>query len=215
MKKLIYLVVTAILFFVSATYAHAQYGCPPYGAECPPASVLVVDKFIRDPRQKGDVYVDNLLLTDYKFHAGEDVIFKIVIKNTGTTAVENVSADDVLPLLTDLVAATGEVRDVRDASRSIGSMQPDETQEWFLRVRVKSADQIPSGTVCGDPNAINRVTVHAKDMPDTSDTSSFCIEKKVLGVAKQPEAGAEVLLLASAFASMAGAGLIGKKLISR
>lgn len=215
MKKFVYFIVTAILLFVSATDVKAQYGCPPYGAECPPASVIVVDKFIRDPRQKGDVYVDNLLLADYKFHASEDVIFKIVIKNTGTNAIENVSAEDILPLLTDLVTATGEVRDVREASRSIGTMEPDETQEWFLRVRVKGAEQIPAGTVCGDPNAINRVTVHAKDMPDTNDTSSFCIEKKVLGVVKQPEAGAEVILLASAFASMAGAGLIGKKLISR
>ncbi|MBI4129745.1 DUF11 domain-containing protein [Candidatus Roizmanbacteria bacterium] len=214
MKYLVCVFVTGLLYLLTTVSVNAQYGCPPYGAECPSASVIVVDKFIRDPRQKGDVYVDNLTVSDYRFSPNEDIIFKIVIKNTGTEAVENVSADDVLPQLTDLVTPTGDIRDFRDASRTFGTLEPGESKEWFLRVRVKAADAVPGGTVCGDPNAINRVTVHAKDMPDAQDTSSFCIQKTVLGAVAQPEAGTPLYLLASTFLGMIGVGLVGKKVYS-
>jgi uncharacterized repeat protein (TIGR01451 family) len=213
MNKLYILIIAFVsLFAIGTTKADAQYGCPPYGAECPPASVLVVDKTIRDPRAKGDVYVDNLTLADYKFAPGEDVIFKITIKNTSDKSVENVEGIDTLPLLNDVLLASGDTRStIRQITKTVGTLGAGETKTWYIRSRVKGATEIPNGTVCGDPKAINRVVVRSKDMPDTSDTSSFCIQRSVLGATKQPEAGSEMVILAGGLLSLAAIGFFGNK----
>lgn len=211
-KIVLTLIATAAIFIASTSDTSAQYGCPPYGAECPPASKIVVDKTVRDPRAKGDVYVDNLTIADYKFAPGEDVIFKITIKNTGDRDVENIEAVDLIPVLNDVLLASGDTRSsIREITKSFGTLKSGETKTWYIRTRVKGAESIPAGTVCGDPKAINRVTVHAKDMPDTSDTSSFCIQKTVLGTTKQPETGAEMYLIATALAGLVGVGFVGNK----
>src|SRR3989344_1075302 len=158
MKKLFYLLIASVAFLLSVSVASANYGCAPYGGECPTASQIVVDKLIRDPRSKGETYVDNLLLSDYKFSPGEDIIFKIVVKNTGNTTVNNVTAYDVVPGVTNYMLLSGESRNtIREVNKSFGSLSPDESREWFIRVRVKGANEIPAGVVCGDPHAINRV----------------------------------------------------------
>jgi len=215
MKRILFIIAFSVIALLSARSVNAQYGCAPYGGECPVASHIVVDKTIRDPREKGDVYVDNLLLSDYQFAPGEDVIFKITIKNTGNNAVDNVTLVDTLPVLTDYLLLSGEVRDMRSIEKSFGTLQSGESKYWYLRVRVKGSSVLPAGIVCGDPNAINRVVVHASNMPDTSDTSSFCIEKKVLGVTIQPKAGAELYVLVAAFVALSGVGLFGSKLVKR
>ena len=80
-------------------------------------------------------------------------------------------------------------------------------------MRVKSNSELPNGTVCGDPSAINRVRVSAANMPDTYDASSFCVTKPVLGVTSQPETGAELLYIAAGFIALIGIGLVGKRFV--
>jgi uncharacterized repeat protein (TIGR01451 family) len=211
MNKYIFVIIAAATFLIATTTADAQYGCPPYGAECPPSSKIVVDKQIRDPRNGN--YVDNLTLADYKFAPGEDVIFKITIKNTGNKDVENVEGVDTIPQLTDTLLLSGETREsLRELTKNFGTLKANETRTWFIRVRVKASDQIPAGTVCGDPKAINRITVRAKDMPNATDTSSFCIQKSVLGATKQPESGSPLLIIATGLSALAGIGFAGQKL---
>jgi uncharacterized repeat protein (TIGR01451 family) len=219
MKKILFTIVFSVIALLGATSVDAQYGCPPYGAECPPASKIVVDKTIRDPRAKGDVYVDNLTIADYKFAPGEDVIFKITIKNTSDQNIENVEAIDTIPVLNDVLLASGSTRsELREINKPFGTLSAGETKTWFIRTRVKEADSIPAGTVCGDPKAINRIRVRANGMPDAFDTSSFCIQKSVMGATKQPESGSEMVLIAGGLMALTAFGFFGNKyshLISR
>ncbi|MCR4264139.1 MAG: DUF11 domain-containing protein [Candidatus Roizmanbacteria bacterium] len=212
MKKLFFILIATIVYLLSASVASANYGCAPYGGECPTASQIVVDKLIRDPRSKGETYVDNLLLSDYKFSPGEDVVFKIVVKNTGNKTIDNVKVYDTIPTVANYVLLSGEPREsIRELNRDLGSLGAGESKTWFIRMRIKPAGQVPDGTVCGDPNAINRVRVSANDMPDSHDTSSFCVQKTVMGVTSQPEAGSETLIIAAGLLTLAGAGFVGKR----
>lgn len=216
MKKLFVSVALTLSAFVfSISDASANYGCAPYGGECPTSSQIVVDKQIRDPRSKGEVYVDNLLLSDYKFSPGEDIIFKITVKNTGTKTIDAVTIYDTIPTVANYVLLSGEPREsIRELTRDLGSLGAGESKTWFIRMRVKPSSQIPEGTVCGDPNAINRVRVSAQNMPDSHDTSSFCVQKTVMGVTTQPEAGSETLIIAAGLVALAGVGLIGKRALA-
>lgn len=217
MKKFfLILIAFTVLFITAVGKANAQYGCPPYGGECPPTSQLVVDKFIKDPNQKGDIYVDNLTLSNYRFSPGEDVIFKIIVKNAGSRTLYNVQVKDTLPVYTNYMLESGETKSsIRDITKSYDLLNADESRQFYLRVRVKPGDEIAEGLTCGDPNAINRVTAWADGQPNTYDSSSFCIEKGVMGAVAQPEAGAELWIIALGLLTVSGFGLFGRKLFAR
>jgi uncharacterized repeat protein (TIGR01451 family) len=216
MNKLFYIAIALFAYLVSATAVSADYGCAPYGGECPTASQIVVDKMIKDPRSKGDVYVDNLILSDYVFSPGEDMIFKITVKNTGNKTVDNVKVFDTVPTVNNYVLLSGDSREsIRELTRDLGSLSADETKTWFIRMRVKPAGELPAGTTCGDPHAINRVQVSADTMPNTYDASSFCVQKTVLGVTTQPEAGSELILISAGLMALAGIGFAGRIVLAR
>ena len=215
-KLILSILISATVYLAGASTIDANYGCAPYGGECPVASQIVVDKQIKDPRTKGDVYVDNLLLSDYTFSPGEDVIFKIIVKNTGNKTVDNVQIVDTIPQVTNYVLLSGEPREsIRELTRDLGSLNAGESKSWFIRMRVKPAGQLPDGTVCGDPQAINRARVTAENMPDAHDTSSFCTQDNVRGVTTQPEAGSEILIIAAGLMALAGIGFAGQFALAR
>src|SRR3989338_1427136 len=186
-------ILTIILFVLLASITspvYAQYGCPPYGAECPASSQLVIDKFIRDPSQKGDGYVDNLLLSHYRFTPNEDIFFKIVVRNSGNRVLRNVAIQDYIPVYTNYVNESAQILPTtRDVSTTVGTLNPGESKDWYIRVRVKPANELSGGLVCGDPNAINKAVLRAENQPESWDTSSFCVQKQVLGASTQPAAG--------------------------
>lgn len=204
-KKLAIFVISLIgLAFVGANLAQAQYG--PYEG-VPPAAQVLVDKKIKDPSKKGDVYVDNLGVNDYHFSPGEDVYFKVIVKNTGNITFSKVEAKDILPQYVDYVLGSGGVRkDIRDITATYESLEPDESKEFEIRGRVFSANEIPNdkGLYC----VLNKVEAVANSQTD-SDTAQLCIEKKVLGI--QPPAGANILPLGISFLGMSALGFVLKK----
>src|SRR3989344_848331 len=222
-KILTTIFILASIYVVSAKLTPVFAGCGQYGGECPVSSQIVIDKFIKDPNSKGlpagrqgDVYVDNLNLSNYRFAPGEDMLFKIVVKNTGNVDLTNVQVKDTLPSFTNYVLESGEIRETfREITRSYSLLRSGESQEFYIRVRVKPSSQIAGGITCGDPNAINRVAAWADNQPNTYDSASFCIEKTVLGAAIQPQSGAELYIVAAGFLTLAGFGLIGKKALVR
>jgi uncharacterized repeat protein (TIGR01451 family) len=188
-----------LLIGIKSPVVLAQYG---YG-EIPPTVEIVIDKKILNPeKDKGDSeeYVDNLGPTKYHFSPGEEVNFKIRIENTGEKTFEKVKVKDILPEYVDFISGSTEVE--------YENVEPDESREFGLKVKVVSADKLPNdqGLYC----VINKAEVEADDQKD-DDTAQFCIEKKVLGVEVQPEAGVNLLLLGSGFLGLAFLGLLAEK----
>lgn len=216
-KKLITAFVTIASLFVFAAVlspANAGKNCDSYGRNCPRESYLVIDKYIRDPRVSGDVYVDNLTYNDYRFAPGEDVVFKVVVKNVGDKTIHNVRISDTIPDVTYFLMLSGDTNpDMREITKDWGSVAPNEIREWYFRVRVKPASQIGDTVVCGSPYAINRAVVRGDDVSDSYDSASFCVEKTVLGVTTHPSTGAELVLIGSALATLTGIGIVGRKFI--
>ena len=218
MKKLIcYTIVLALWFltlpFVSSTVS-ADEGCGAYGTNCDESSKLIIDKYIRDPRAKNDAYVDNLSYDDYRFSPGEDIIFKIVVKNTGTNILNNVKIKDIIPTVTNMIILSGEIRsEMREITKDWGSVGPNETREWYFRVRVRPVGEIGNNVVCASPDGINRAVVSADGVGDEEDTSSFCVEKNIQGASSQPDTGAPLVILFSILGSVAAAGSVVRKFV--
>ena len=175
----------------------AQYVPPPYGEPTPSGQILI-DKKVKDPASED--YVDNLGVNDYRFAPGEEIYFKITVKNNGETTFEKVAVKDILPPYVEYVSGPTEIE--------YGNLGPDESREFEILARVVSAEGLPNdqGLYC----VINRAEVIADDQTDR-DAAQLCIEKKVLGITTHPTVGTNIWVLVLGFLGVSFLGLIMEK----
>lgn len=197
-----FLVLPFFLFFLfllvkpaqAAVRCETQYG----GEVCVKTGELQIDKEVWHPGKQE--FWDNLYLTTYIFGSGEEITFRLKIKNVGDEKFDEVKVEDRLPSYVELVS--GEL------SFTIKDLEPDETEEREIKVRVVSLDQLPESRICD----VNTVEVWADDEHD-KDTAQVCIEEKVLGVAELPPTGPKyglIILLVSLINAIIGFYLIRK-----
>lgn len=184
----------------------AQY----YGAA--PVVRISVEKFVSKPGAvtKGGVtseeFVENLSSSDVRFRSGQDVRFKLVVKNTSDTNLTNVEVKDFVPDFLEPVEGPGSFNSsTRTLAFNAGDFAVNEEKIYFLKMRVLSQNQLPQdkGIIC----VVNKVKVEVQGV-GAEDTSQFCIEKEVQGVVSVPSAGPEAGLVLLAFNALAaGAGI--------
>ncbi|MBI1919088.1 hypothetical protein HYS29_00675, partial [Candidatus Microgenomates bacterium] len=156
---------------LAAVRCETQYG----GKEvCIRTGKLQVNKEVFDPRNKK--FVDNLGLNDHKFSPGEQVTFKIKVKNVGDNTFDAINVLDILP---DLLKTDG------NPQFQIKDLKVGEEKEQEIKVKVAGADKFPrdKSVVCV-VNVAEAVSGEDKDR----DTAQVCLERKVL-----PQKGAPVL----------------------
>lgn len=173
----------------AAVRCETQYGG---GEVCVKTGELQIDKEVWD--SQNSKFVDNLGLTSYRFSAGEEITFKLRIKNIGDENFSKVEVKDTLP---DFLYLTSG-----DLDFEINDLAPGETEEREIKAKVVNADKLPSdkSTVC----VVNTAETWSDDEHD-KDTSQICLEKKVLGVTPVtgPESGLLILSF-SLFAAITG-----------
>lgn len=187
------LVITFITFSVIAlsliatpvSASRFNSNCPNiYGADCPTSS-LIIDKKIQHP-QSGEL-LDTLSSSSVTFLPGQEVTFRIEVKNTGNTDLWDVKATDRLPDFVEFVTGPGSFdAGSRSVNWSIDKITPGETKQYFIKVKVKNADQIPDLSL----TCVTNFTEARKDNLTAQDTAAFCIQSKVLGIVKElPKTG--------------------------
>jgi len=214
MKKLIAFVFLLVLTLHVPRYTlHtlAQYG--QYGGETPSYSLLI-DKMVAKPgTQKGETaqYVDNLSPSDPRYTPGQDVWFKIKVKNTANVALQAVEVKDYVPEYILPIEGPGKWDpQTRTITFNAGDFAVDEEKTYYIRMRVYDQSLLPAdkGLFC----LVNKATARNNVTYD-EDTAQLCIEKQVLGVTKVPSAGPEMgLALLAGNLILAGVGIKLKKL---
>lgn len=215
MKKSLFsfIVLLSITFYVLSFKFHvnAQYG--QYGQPSPSYSILV-DKMVGKPAFNKGVtdyeYVDNLTPSDPRFRPGQEIYFKIKIKNTSNRDITNVTVKDFVPNYIEPIQGPGSWDSQnRVITWNAGDFRVDEEKVYYLKATIYPQDKLPAdkGLFC----LVNRSQAWFENTTD-DDSSQFCIEKEVLGVSKVPSAGAEfgLLILAGNILS-ASIGLYLKK----
>lgn len=181
--------VTAVSLFSSlllasgvsaAVRCETQYG----GKEvCVKTGQLQINKEVFDPQNKK--FVDNLGLNDHRFAPGEEITFKLQIKNTGDNTLSKVTVSDILPSLVEL--SSGEL------SFELKDLTVGKTEEREFKAKVVAADKFPN-----DKNLVCVVNLaEAKsDSEKDRDTAQVCLEKKAGVPAKAlPPTGPENSLM--------------------
>jgi uncharacterized repeat protein (TIGR01451 family) len=181
-----------ILLFVAKPLLAAVRCETYYGGEvCVRTGELQIDKEVWDIED--GLFVDNMGLTDYKFAPGEEITFKLKIKNVGDEKFDKVYVKDTLPDYLELISG--------DLEFEIDDLEVDETEEREIKARVVSADKFPDDTTICDKNTAEVWSGDEKD----KDTAQICMEEKVLGVKVLPPTGPEYWLGLLLFSIAAGA----------
>ncbi|HBL52111.1 MAG: hypothetical protein UT38_C0016G0017 [Microgenomates group bacterium GW2011_GWA2_39_19] len=176
----------------------SQYGG---GQVCVTTGQLQVNKKVCDP-DKGscdptsagfsDRLIDNLGLSSRRFTPGDNITFRIEVKNVGSTTINNVSVTDTLPAHLELVSG--------DLSFNIGSLGAGQVVSRDIVAKVVSADKFTVGSVACE---VNTATVTGDGVPSDSNTAQICMSKEAV----LPKAGPEnwyALPLLSLFAAATG-----------
>ncbi len=202
-SKIIGAVLTVFLFFVSINIANASYG-----EEQPPRSRIMIEKWIWNPGSNS--FVENLSVNQFLFLPDQDVTFKVEVKNHGNKDLDNVEVNDNLPNEVWFVSGPGDYnKDKHTLTFKIDKLKAGESKAYEVKAKINSADHLPSNVFCTS----NLAEVRAENMV-SQDTTSFCAQKKVLGVVKElPKTGPGtlVMMLAITVASSGAAMYFSKK----
>ncbi len=214
MKNILALFLFVVILLITPIRTFAQYG--QYG-QAGPSQTISINKFVgipdsstTDPTNAN--YVHNLTPVDPRFKSGQNVYFKIVIKNTSSIQIDNIILRDFVPWYINPLVGPG-VFDIntRTIEYNAGNFAPGEEKVFYFTMQVFSQDKLPSdkGLFC----LINKAEAHT-DQTSANDTSQLCIEKQVTPGNQVPKAGTEYgLFLASVEILALGAGLTIKRLI--
>lgn len=191
--KIIFSLLAFAFLFAFPTYAavrcETQYGG---GEVCVRTGELQVDKKVWS--KASGSFVDNLWQSGEMFAPGEEVVFKLKVKNVGDETFSSVNVGDSLP--GNLVLTSGSL------NYTINDLVPGETDEREIKAKFVRNDG-------GCP--VNVLEVRSGDKYD-KDTAKLCVTGKVLGKGKGiPKTGPEMLVL-GLLPLIAGAGFYMTKL---
>ncbi len=151
----------------AAVRCETQYG----GREvCVRTGQLQIDKEVFNPQE--NKFVDNLGINDRKFSPGEEIIFKLKIKNVGDATFDKVSVNDSLPSLLEIISGS--------TSFTITDLTPGETEEREIKAKVTASGNFPvDKTLVCVVNTAEATSGNEKDR----DTAQVCLERKAVGPA--------------------------------
>lgn len=169
-----------------------------------PSRQIIIDKKVK-PDEWTEWY-DNLSSDVVVFTADDKIDFKVLIKNSGENDLSNIEVIDYLPDHVNFVSGPeGAIREGREVKWTIDHLNPGEEKEFTLQVQVVKSENLPEYDLfC----VVNRVKATAESGESDEDTAQICVETRILGAAIQPEAGAELWLLASSLLGISGLGLV-------
>jgi len=152
---------------------------------------MIVDKMVQKPGTSD--YVDNLSVSDPRYKPANNVMFKITIKNTSTTAFGELIAKDYVPSYLTPIEGPGTFdSSTRTITWNAGYFAVDEQKTYYFKMQIANQASLPSdqGLFC----LVNKAQAWSNDVTD-DDSSQFCIEKQVATPPKVPSAGPEMGLI--------------------
>ena len=193
MKKLIIyltLLLGVISYGLSGKTVSAQYTQPP-------SYSISINKMVGLPGTSNDAssyqYYDNLGVTDPRFSPGQYVFFKVIVKNTSTTTLGDMTVKDYVPVYLTPIEGPGTFDSIsRTLSWDGGFFDVNQEKTYYLKMQVEQQNSLPSdkGLFC----IINRAQA-TSNTTSGEDSIQLCIEKQVAAPPKVPSAGPEMGLI--------------------
>lgn len=207
--SLIVIVFFALVLILPNTIFADENNCSStYGDKCISGN-LEVNKFVKNP-QTGEL-VGSLSSNGPSFLAGQEVNFRVEVKNTGSNNLSNIKVTDKLPDLVDFVSGPGSLdKNTKILTWYVDDLNGGQSKIFDIKTKVKSSKDLPD-------LGIDCLTNFAKAQKDSmigQDSSAFCIQTKILGaVTELPKTGQSTLqeLLIGSLLMLAASVILIKK----
>lgn len=172
------------LFLAGASFAsYGSVACQPIyggGQTCVTTEKISINKTVLKPsKSKGgvEVYVDNLSINDPKYAPTQTVKFQLTVTNNGSSTLNTVTVNDILPDFVDFVSGPGNFdKNSKTLTFNLSNLNPNESRTYTIVGKVVSPSSMPSdqGVVC----VVNQSIAKFSDQ-ESRDNAQFCIERKV------------------------------------
>lgn len=196
---------TVLLAFAAPAYANGnctnQYGT---SVECPP-NHLVINKKVRYPTNP-NLFVENLTKNDTAYSPKDEVEYDVAVTNTSSVNYATITVIDQFPSYVTFIGGPGRYDEkANKLTYEISNLGAGETTHNRILVRVKDTSMFPKDQdiTC---DIVNTATATGPDSLSDQDTSSLCVQTKVLGATTLPVAGFEDWMIILPFAAI---GLLG------
>lgn len=176
MKYVLLLLITTLLFM--PTLASADYFVP-QGAPQPVAQ-LVLNKQVKNP-QNG-LFVENLTVTDAHFLPGQEITFRVELRNTGGNELKGINVKDKLPDFVDFVSGPGSFdSNTKTLNSVIDVLGPGESKTFEIKAKIRPEADLPKNQL----TCVTNLAQASVGQIFTQDTAVFCIEAQVLGITRE------------------------------
>lgn len=211
--------ISAVVFAFGKTPAFADGTCTnQYGAtvDCPTTNI-VINKKVAYPGNP-HLFVENLTSRDAAYSPNDEVEYDVAVSNTSNVNFATVTVIDVFPSQVVFVSGPGRYEaNANKLTYEISDLAAGTTVHNRILVKVKDASVFPKNQdiTC---DIVNTATSTGPGGQSDQDTSSLCVQTKVLGTTTLPVAGFEDNMIILTFATIGAMGTllftIGKKRLS-
>ncbi len=179
-----------------------------YGAtvDCP-ATNIVVNKKVAYPGNP-NLFVENLTSADPAYSPKDEVEYDVAVTNTSNVNFQTVTVIDVFPSQVTFVSGPGTYEAAANKlTYELSNLNAGTTVHNRVLVKVKDTSVFPANQdiTC---NIVNTVTATGPGGQSDQDTSSLCVQTKVLGATTLPVAGFEDNMIIATFAAIGGMGVL-------
>lgn len=196
----------ALLIAVPNVYADGTNCVTQYGGEvvCPP-NTIEINKKVRYPTNP-NLFVENLTKNDAAYSPTDQVEYDVAVTNTSNVNYAIVTVIDQFPSQVTFVAGPGRYDEAANKlTYEISNLAAGQTVHNRIIVKVKDASVFPKDQdiTC---DIVNTANATGPEGISDQDTSSLCVQTKVMGVTTLPVAGFEDYLVVLPFAAV---GMLG------
>lgn len=187
---------------VSATGCDSQYGG--YNG-CVPSNVSINKKV--QQADKSGIFVENVTEGMTPFSIGSDVLYQIYITNNSDQDVSHVDVKDVFPTQMSFVSGPGSYdKNTNTLTFTVDNLKKGETRTEQVLAKVGDQTKFAKDKSL-HCEVVNTVAANVPDKKSESDTSSICVQTKVLGTSTLPVAGYNELALIAGFFALGMTGV--------
>lgn len=193
MNKKLLTILTAGIMFSAATPVMASgssYGTGSYGVGtsncqiiygggevCQKQIKFTIEKQVMSPT-KGGSFVDNLSANDPKFAPGQNVTYKVIVKNTGDNTIKKLDVSDTFPQFVSFVSGAGNYdQNSRTLNFSITDMPKGKEQDFTIVAKTANDTDLPQDQTVICP--VNTVKATEESGNTASSSTQICIQRNV------------------------------------
>lgn len=215
MKKL-FLGLTLALLLLSSSVNGANADCSTvYGGGTVCNYAFKIEKFVQTPGKGGGNFVENLNSDGPKYSPNQNVSFHLTVTNTGSNTIPTITIVDTFPQFTSFVSGPGSFdTNNKTLTFSISNLGAGQSSTYTVVGKVGDTKVLPNNSVVC---LLNQVVGTDNNGVSNSDSSQFCVQKKVAPVlpapkvVKTPPTGPEMLPLAMLLPGALGGFMLRKK----